>query len=475
MSIRLRLALWYGALTGTVLVITAFLSYAFHSRGHYDDLDRMLETTASHSVEEVMLFGSDPHLTEQMPGLEVALRLYDSQGRLLQGIHELDHSLPIVVPQDVLLHPTGPAFDWIAGLTPPLMSRPYSTGEGAFATITSGDQRWRVYILPVRRGPHLVAYLEASASLRRLDSAMQAFQRLLLGLVTVTVLLGFVVSSATAKGALKPVSRMIRTAEAIAHSRDLSQRIEASRHRDELGHLAKAFNRMLESLDEAHQIEQRFISDASHELRAPLTAIQGNVDILLRHPDMPSAEREMALRETSRETHRLSRLVADMLALARADAGISLPRQRVEVDRLVLEAVKEARHLARGQTIEVDKLEPAILLGDGDRLKQLLLILLDNAVKYTPAGGRVSVELGRQSRIANILVRDTGVGIPDDALPHLFERFYRADPARARDPGGTGLGLSIAQWIVDQHGGRIEVQSCLGVGTTVTVMLPITA
>jgi signal transduction histidine kinase len=164
-----------------------------------------------------------------------------------------------------------------------------------------------------------------------------------------------------------------------------------------------------------------------------------------------------------------------MLALARADAGISLPRQRVEVDRLVLEAVKEARHLARGQKIEVDKLEPAVLLGDGDRLKQLLLILLDNAVKYTPAGGRVSVELGRRSRIANILVRDTGVGIPDDALPHLFERFYRADPARARDPGGTGLGLSIAQWIVDQHGGRIEVQSCLGVGTTVTVMLPITA
>jgi signal transduction histidine kinase len=141
---------------------------------------------------------------------------------------------------------------------------------------------------------------------------------------------------------------------------------------------------------------------------------------------------------------------------------------------VVLEAVGSARQLAHGQVLTLARFEPVQLRGEEDRLKQLLLIVLDNALKYTPAGGKVTVGLWRDGDDAEIMVRDTGVGIPEDDLPHVFERFYRADPARGRDPGGTGLGLPIAQWIARQHGGHIEIASRVGAGTTVTVRLPVT-
>ena len=147
--------------------------------------------------------------------------------------------------------------------------------------------------------------------------------------------------------------------------------------------------------------------------------------------------------------------------------------ETVDLDGVVLEAINGARQLVRGQHLVVDTFEPAQVIGDEDRLKQLILILLDNALKYTPAGRRVVLELKRNGHSAEVIVRDAGVGIPAEALPHVFERFYRADPARARDPGGTGLGLPIAQWIVEQHAGRIQLASEPGQGTTVTVSLPL--
>jgi signal transduction histidine kinase len=188
---------------------------------------------------------------------------------------------------------------------------------------------------------------------------------------------------------------------------------------------------------------------------------------------MPLAERREAVGEASREAGRLARLVADLLALARADAGVSLRRQPVEFDRLVLDALGEARHLARGQRLEVERLEPALVDGDPDRLQQLLLILLDNAIKYTPPDGRVTLALRRKGGDVQLTVSDTGVGIAPVDLERVFERFYRADPARTRDPGGTGLGLPIARWIAEQHGGEIALSSAPGRGTVATVRLPL--
>ena len=187
---------------------------------------------------------------------------------------------------------------------------------------------------------------------------------------------------------------------------------------------------------------------------------------------MSESERAESLTEVTREATRLSRLVADLLALARADAGIVLNRCPLDLDAVILEAYRTARQLAHGQQFVLDPFEPAAVEGHEDRLKQLLLILLDNALKYTPAGGRVTLGLRRHDRDVEIIVRDTGIGIAAQDLPHVFERFYRADPARGRDPGGTGLGLSIAQWIVEQHEGTIALESQPGEGTTVIVRMP---
>ena len=275
-----------------------------------------------------------------------------------------------------------------------------------------------------------------------------------------------------AGGALAPLARLTEVARAIGRSRDLSRRVTVPLHLDELGRLAETFNEMLASLHGAVEAQRRFVADASHELRAPLTAIQGNLELLRRYPGMPEGDHEEALIGAEREAARLGRLVADLLALARSDAGVPMRRERVELDELALEALREARHMSSGLTLEVGALEPLALEGDRDGLKQLLLILLDNAVQYTPPGGRVRLEVRRSTDLAELTVSDTGVGIGPEHLGRVFERFYRADPARGRR-GGSGLGLAIAEAIVNGHGGRIRLESRVGTGTTARVELPL--
>jgi len=226
--------------------------------------------------------------------------------------------------------------------------------------------------------------------------------------------------------------------------------------------------------------QRRFVADASHELRAPLTAIQGNLELLRRYPGMPINDRREALEDTEREAKRLGRLVSDLLALARADAGRISKREGVALEDLLEEIAAELAPQVKSHTLELGNdnrgtLMPSRVLGDREYLKQLVGILLDNALKYTPVGGHIKIELNRDPAGVRLEVSDNGIGISQQDLPHVFERFYRADQARVRgvDPGGTGLGLSIAQWIAEQHGGKIALESQLGVGTVARVTLPL--
>jgi len=229
-------------------------------------------------------------------------------------------------------------------------------------------------------------------------------------------------------------------------------------------------------LREAHDAQRRFVNDLAHELRTPLTAIGGNLELMLRYPQMTAQDRQEAVGEALSESQRLGRLATDLLALARGDAGVDLEMSELELRPILLEVWKETGRLARGHTLELGRLEPLEVEGHRDRLKQLTLILLDNALKYTPAPGRVALELVRDGKFALLKVMDGGPGIPEADLPRVFERFYRVRRAtqdRESDPGGTGLGLPIAQWIATQHGGSIWLESELGRGTTVFVRLPL--
>lgn len=288
--------------------------------------------------------------------------------------------------------------------------------------------------------------------------------------------------------ALAPVNRFIESADVIAKDRtaaSLSRRLDVPQTGDELAELGNTFNDMLDRIEQAFITQQRFVADASHELRTPLTSIKGNVDVVRRQL---SSGREIApqdladaLGDVSRESERMSRLVRDLLSLARSDGDPTrsiTENDVVSLDLLAREAVRTAEVLVDGQHLILNSDKEILSHGDGDALVQVMLILLDNAIRYTPAGGTVSLtiteDIDPQDNVtcARIDVDDTGNGIDPEHLPHLFERFYRAEDHRARSYGGTGLGLSIALSIVRAHKGWIDVASTVGKGTNFTVWLP---
>jgi len=474
LSIRMRLALGCMVLCDLILLIVGIIGYSFHARSLYNSLDHTLVISVEHAkAEMVTLADNGLHLSKGSDKLDVVFRLYDSNG----NFYESTPAPGLLPPANATLslsRPAGPAHDFLARLAPPLSDLPAATTEQAFGLFATTEQRWRAYIVVVRSDTSIIGYIEALTPLGRVDNSIKELQELFLAIGVVGVVIALMGSLLVSSQVFRPIAKMVQSAQAIALSRDFSQRIETPHRLDELGHLAVTFNDMLKNLEETYRTQQRFVADASHELRAPLTAIQGNLELLRRQQNiMTEAEKEEALTEASRESARLSRLVADLLILARADAGVSLKRQPVSLDEVVLEAFHQARRMTTGQTIVLKPFEPICVEGDEDQLKQLLLILLDNALKYVPADGQVTLELKRLDKEAQIIVSDTGVGIPATDLPHVFERFYRADPARSRDPGGTGLGLPIARWITEQHGGRIEIASEPGQGTTITVQLPL--
>ena len=273
--------------------------------------------------------------------------------------------------------------------------------------------------------------------------------------------------------ALSPVDRMTRLARRIS-AEDLGQRLNLRSRDDEVGRLARTFDEMIARLDNAFRRQRQFTADASHELRTPLTAIKGQIDVALQRRRDPAAYRQV-LQVVNEEVDRMMRLVGSLLTLARADAGqIPLAFEAVRLADVVGAAVEQVRPVASERGIELELVSsPAVTLrADEDLLLQLLLNLLDNAIKYTPAGGHVDVGWNVSAGQVELWVRDTGIGIASEHVPHIFDRFYRVDKARSRAEGRAGLGLAISRWIAEAHGGSISVESAPGQGTTFRVVLP---
>jgi two-component system OmpR family sensor kinase len=275
-----------------------------------------------------------------------------------------------------------------------------------------------------------------------------------------------------ARRALEPVADVTETARAISLSGDFAARVEAGRPGDEVGELAVAFNEMLAALEQNHVALQRFLGDASHELRTPLTTVRANLD-LARRPGLPDAERAAILGDASDEAERMGRLIGDLLSLARADSGVRLEFHPVELDALLVESIRRGRQAATHVRMSVALVEPVVVDGDRDRLRELFEILLDNAARYTPAGGSVAASLEVRNDHAIVRVEDTGIGIAPHDRQRIFERMYRGARAREMRPSGTGIGLAIARWIVDSHTGTIELTEREGGGTIATVTLPV--
>jgi two-component system, OmpR family, sensor kinase len=469
MSIRLRLAIWYGGLSALLVVVVCVYAYSVHVRTRYDELDRMLQARLEHlgdMLDDASTSDARRGVLGMAAPLGLAVRVYDSSGSILLEQANADR-VPDLIPRELRRGPSIVYSRLIALTSSPRVSA--KNGAAWSIGTDDGAQRWRAYMVRLPSGQFVIG----SVSLAQVDSSVQRYGLLLLTFGIFGASGAFVIGWLIAGHALRPVAQLTATARQIAQSGEPSRRVPLSRERDELGQLASTFNEMLASLEAAQLAQQRFVSDASHEIRAPLTVIQANLELLDRADALPPTDRKDAIVEARSEAARLARLVADLLALARADAGVQLRRSRVELDRLVMDAIGEARHLLDGQRLEITALEPTTVLGDADRLKQLLLVLLDNAARYTPPSGRISVALGRDDEFAKITVADTGIGIAPDDIGRVFERFYRADRARSREPGGTGLGLPIARWIATQHAGTVDLESDPSEGTTARIRLPL--
>jgi len=466
MSIRLRLTLWYTTILAAVVIIFGTALYYLLTFTLMSSIDRQLESTSQQVANSARIRFSLLSLETmiELPDLSILAR----PGLYIQVI-DID-SGQVVERSDTLGELVLPL-----GQT---VMRSALNGELHLQTVSQAGQRLRVLSRPLQTDGRVAGIVQVGTSLAQVDQT----QRQLLGILIAGGVLAVVTSAGfgalLARAALRPIDRLTQTALAISRTQDLGRRLELTGPADEVGRLTATFNEMLARLESLFRTQQRFIADVSHELRTPLTTIQGNVDLLRRGVAEDPEVRRETLEDIESELSRMSRLVADLLLLARLDAGVRLVAERVELDTLLLQVYRQAQLMSDGVEVRLGHEDQAVVLGDADRLQQLLLNLADNALKYTRHGGEVVLSLYREEDWVRVVVSDTGIGIPPEDLepgPHgvplIFDRFYRADPARAR--GGAGLGLSIAQWIAQAHRGRIEVESQVGEGSTFTVWLPI--
>jgi len=346
------------------------------------------------------------------------------------------------------------------------------------------ENRLHVYSVPLRVGGRVVGVIEVGRTLAG-DERLLEILRLVLGLIA-----GLALPTAAVLGwmlagrALAPIGEFARATEAIGRARDFSRRVAHHGPQDEVGHLAVTVNGMLAALEVTHRdladanarlehalaVQRRFVADASHELRTPLTIIRANADVLGWADAGDATERAQAVADLAGEAERMGGLVDGLLTLARADAGQDLALRLTPLLPVLEDAYRRARTLATGQQVALERADDATALANPDALGQLLLILIENALKYTPPAGRVALALCLDGAKARLSVADTGVGIDPADLPHIFERFYRAEAARA--VSGSGLGLAIAWWLAERQGGRIDVVSTPGRGSVFTVVLP---
>ena len=359
-----------------------------------------------------------------------------------------------------------------------------SAGPVPLETLTQAKQRgssfvslngWRVAVVPLSSGQEL-GFATVAEPLSVIDDGLRTLRRDFFAGVPIVLLVASAGGYFLARKSLSAIASMNRQTRRISAG-SLSSRLDVSNPRDELGGLAITINDLLTRLENSFKEQQRFIADASHELRTPLAVVRGETEVALNKV-RTSEEYRDSLSLIKDEAEHLSRIVEDLFILARQPLGSSpgLAKEPVLLNDAVRDCARVAQVLASRKGVRLENendQESMVLQGDGELIKRMILNLLDNAVKYTPRGGAINISLARQNGNAEIVIRDTGIGIPEADQSHVFDRFYRVDKARSRSLGGAGLGLSIVWSIVEAHGGKIRVESAPNQGSKFTVELPL--
>ena len=456
-SIKFRFTIWYLLVLAILLAGLSVGVYFYLSRSLYGNLDNSLQlrSVQLHSVPEILESINQGQFEQELG--EIVILCFYSGGQLVQ------------------VSPTGTNVTVPAALISQAIA-----GTSSFATIqTSGGEGLRLLAVPMIisiSGPPSgiqPAALIIAQSTKQIDQALDGLVRTLgiAGPLALAVAAGG--GLFLARRALKPVDDISQTAQEIEEG-DLSRRINVNT-RDELGRLAATLNEMIGRLESAFQRQKQFTSDASHELRAPLAVIEAESTLALQK-ERPATDYQQSLETISQESRQMSSLIDQLLTLARADAGKEQWNfTKVNLGSLVSNLSTDIEVLCqeKGLSLQSGKTPDLVVEGDEARLRELFMNLLNNAVRYTPSPGTISVSLRREGQMAVVAVKDTGIGIPAEDMPFIFERFYRVDKARSRTEGGTGLGLAISKHIAEAHGGKIQVESQVGVGSTFSVWLPL--
>ena len=455
MPLRLRLSIWNAVVIIGAIFVLSMLTYALEARSLKQDLDQSLESQSDNLANVYRVRASlSPRARERIipqPSVFSAPTFYvqvlDLDGTVVERTPSMgERTLP--VKRETL-------------------SRA-AQGEPVFETVSLDGRNIRMYTDALVTDDEFLGYIQVARSLTALEDALGFLRRTLIGAGALLLLISIIVAWFLAGFSLRPIGRVTQAAQDISLSGRLDRRLPPEGSRDEVARLVDTFNRMLDRIDATFTAQKRFVADASHELRTPLTTIRGNLDLLRRSGAVAEPEMRDALDDVTSEAARMARLVQGLLALARADAGQGLARSPVRLDDVVRAVQRETQALSTAVAVRLERIDHVRVMGDADALKQLLLILVENGVKYT-ATGAVTLSLRNEAGRAHLQVRDTGSGIAEDDLPHIFERFYRSPTSRAS--GGTGLGLAIAKWIADAHNATIDVQTRIGEGTTFSVAM----
>lgn len=470
MSFRIRLTLAYTGFFALALLLLGWGIYFSVRQALLAGVNRDL-WAATRQVRAIFNAGGLEPVRTPTGELDLYLR-----SEFIQIFNNPNLGAQVFDPNGVLLNST-PNLD---GRDLPLAASalqlgPDDVGTGLTTTHEVDDVRIESLITPLvlQSNNRVVGYLQISRPLRDVETTLSTLTGILLGGGAIALVLTAAGAAVLSSRALTPIDQVTRTAQSIVRAEDLGQRVPVPPQQDELHRLAVTINELLERLERLFNAQRRFVADVSHELRTPLAAMQGNLEVLERGGlDNPELARE-AVADMRRETGRLIRMVNDLLLLAQSDAREQLRCEPVELDTLLLEVYRELRPLAGEVALRIGAEDQVMVQGDRDRLKQALLNLGVNALQYTPPGGYVTLGLEQRDGYALLTVADTGVGISEEDLPHIFDRFYRADRSRSRYSGGAGLGLSIVKRVAEAHNGYATVASTPGRGSTFAIWLPL--
>lgn len=478
-SVRARLTLWHTAAVAVVLATFALGTYGFLVQSAARLVDRSLADDARAFVEvwvaeraehDTSAHAAAADAADEFRSRDRRVLVYDRVG-LLVAASDSDPLLPGLPAAALRTLHRSPFAATARAATP---------GAPAHATLGTDDTWVRMAAVHTAVGgePFTIVLL---ASLRAQEEAREAYVEALLVAIPLALAAAALGGYVLARASLDPVARITTHAEQISAT-NLHERLTAPNPHDELGRLAGVLNGLLARLERAFEQQRQFMADASHELRTPVTVFRSAADIALSQPTRPEADYRETLTVVSGEGRRLTRLVDDLFLLARADSGEQPVRpESLDLGELLAGAAQAARALAAGRGVRVTygATDEAPLVADGALLTRLVMNLLDNAIRHTPRGGTVRLSLTRERSAYRIDVQDSGPGVPAAARPHVFDRFYRADAARARGPGadhdgstGAGLGLAIVRWVAEAHGGSVQLEESGTAGARFAVRLP---